>query len=247
VEKTYIVEVDGRVGHGEIEKIKRGTWLGPERAGGRGAGELARAKQGERTERFGVKVVGRERGRTILEVKIAEGKNREIRRVMARVGHTVRDLNRVAIGERLTVRGLGVGEYRALSAKEVEWLYKVSSPERKAEERAATQAWYEKKEMEKERRRLSTETQHAKRKTQNREGGGEERGEKPFRPQPVRKGRKPFVPPSGRNAGKVLGGSFLGRKRLEREGGAPAHEDAGTIRAEIRANHPLGDAAGSDE
>ncbi len=244
VEKTYLVEVDGRVGHGEIEKIKRGTWLGPERAGGRGAGERARSKQGERTERFGVKVVGRERGRTILEVKIAEGKNREIRRVMARVGHTVRDLNRVAIGERITLRGLGVGEYRALSAKEVEWLYKASSPERKAEERAATQAWYERKEMEKERKRLSAEMKDERRKTRD-ESVGEKA--KPFRPQPVRKGRKPFVPPSGRNAGKVLGGSFLGRKRMERESGVPAHEDAGAIQREIRAEHPLGDAAGSDE
>ena len=77
----------------------------------------------------------------------------------------------------------------------------------------------------------------------------DERVEKVFREKPVRKGRKPFVPPSGRNAGKVLGGSFLGRKRLEREqtGGAAPHEDAETVRREIRANHPLGDAAQGDD
>src|SRR3954462_14919900 len=36
VEKTYIIEVDGRVGHEDLEKIKRGMWLGPEHAGGMG-------------------------------------------------------------------------------------------------------------------------------------------------------------------------------------------------------------------
>ena len=41
--------------------------------------------------------------------------------------------------------------------------------------------------------------------------------EKEFRPRPERKGKKPFVPRTGRNAGKPLGGNYLGRQRLERE------------------------------
>src|SRR5271170_3516888 len=51
VEKTYIVEVDGRVGHDDLEKIKRGMWIGTER--GERAGGPRRAK----SERFKVKLV----------------------------------------------------------------------------------------------------------------------------------------------------------------------------------------------
>ena len=80
IEKTYIIEVDGRMGHAEVEKLKRGMWLGPERPGGQGA---------TKTDRFHVKLIGRERGRTIMEVRLSEAKNREIRRVMARIGHNV--------------------------------------------------------------------------------------------------------------------------------------------------------------
>jgi pseudouridine synthase len=237
VEKTFVVEVDGRVGHDDLEKIKRGMWLGPlpsERPGGQGA---------VKTERFKVKLVGRERGRTILEVTISEGKNREIRRVMARIGHVVRDLNRVAIADRVTIKGLEVGEFRPLTEAEVKWLFKASSPEFHTQQKAATQAWYEAKEMEKERKRLKAETQNATLKTQNKERPSPEtRERKEFRPRPARKGKKPFVPPSGRNAGKALGGNFIGRQRAEREGRVPKPE--GSVG---EGQHPLGDDAQFDE
>jgi 23S rRNA pseudouridine2605 synthase len=150
VEKTYIVEVEGRISPEGIEKIKRGMWLGPEHRGLMGA---------VKTDRFSVKVVGRERGRTILEVKISEGKNREIRRVMARIGNPVRDLNRVAIAGKVTIKGVDVGEFRRLSPSEVEWLYKASSPEYHEQQKNATQQWYEQKELEKERKRLAKEAE----------------------------------------------------------------------------------------
>ena len=73
-----------------------------------------------KTDRFRVKLVGRERGRTILELKISETKNREIRRVMARLGHNVKDLNRVAIAGKVTIKGVDVGEHRPLTESEVE-------------------------------------------------------------------------------------------------------------------------------
>src|SRR4051812_30602192 len=73
IETIYIVEVDGRLGHEDLEKIKRGMWLGPERPGSPGGAV--------KTDRFRLKVVGSERGRTILEVHVGEAKNSEIRRV----------------------------------------------------------------------------------------------------------------------------------------------------------------------
>ncbi len=264
VEKTYIVEVDGRIGHEDLEKIKRGMWLGPDRpkgtSGGSGGGHGA-----VKTERFKIKIVGRERGRTIMELNVAEGKNREIRRVMARIGHVVRDLNRVAIAEKLTTKNLDPGEFRPLTEKEVKWLYRASSPEYHGEQKADTQAWYEAKEMEKERKRLEKEAQEAKLKPPVKKGEegkpkmtSEEKRFKKFLERPERKGKKPFVPPTGRNAGIPQGGNFIGRKRMEKESYRPAEsereqEHAGDHEGEAPAKpiskraHPLGDAAGSDE
>jgi 23S rRNA pseudouridine2605 synthase len=241
VEKTYIVEVDGRVGHSEIEKIKRGMWLGPERPGAIGGAV--------KSERFRLKLVGRERGRTILEVTVAEGKNREIRRVMARIGHVVRDMNRVAIAGKLTLGTLKVGEYRPLTEKEVEWLHHASTREFHGEKRAATQAWFEAKEMEKERKRLAAEaeTQPVKARTPMAGATTGEKKEREFRVRPVRKGKKPFVPPSGRNVGKTLGGNFMGRKRFEQRGREDRTQNAEEMKHEPRSSHPLGDQAKSDE
>jgi len=244
VEKTYIVEVDGRLTPGDVEKVKRGMWLGPEH----GAGAAMR------TERFRLKIVGRERGRTILEVKVSEGTNREIRRVMARLGHTVRDLNRVAIAGKVTTKGLEVGAYRKLSEEEVKWLFHASSPEYHNRERMATQAWYEAKEMEKERKRLASEEEKARTAPPAARGASAREAAKEvvreFRERPVRKGRKPFVPPSGRNAGKLLGGSKQNRKMMEKmltrkQEDAEFGEERGSSaemphEAGPRAAHPLG-------
>jgi pseudouridine synthase len=243
VEKTYIVEVDGRIGHDEIEKIKRGVWLGPDRP--RGDGGPASAVK---SERFKIKLIGRERGRTILEINVAEGKNREIRRVMARIGHVVRDMNRVSIAEKITIQNLKVGGYRPLTEKEVKWLYHASSKEFHSEKRAATQAWFEAKEMEKERKRLAAEEkEQAARKPE----AAEPAKAKEFRERPVRKGKKPFVPPTGRNAGKALGGNFIGRIRAEkdqrRSAGRSESPETESPESSPRPSHPLGDAATSDE
>ena len=238
VEKTYIVEVDGRIGHGEIEKIKRGMWLGErKRPGETGAGA-------HRSEGFRVKLIGRERGRTILEVVISEGKNREIRRVMAAIGHPVRDLNRVAIAGKVTIKNLKVGAFRPLTEAEVKWLYKASSQEFHGEKRAATQAWYEAKEMEKERKRLAAEKLDEKSDATSQKSG-QRREKAEFRPRPKHKGKKPFVPPSGRNKGKPLGGNFIGRQRLENEMG---NVDKSVAPDGIPGPaHPLGDLARDED
>jgi hypothetical protein len=65
---------------------------------------------------------------------------------------------RVAIAEKITAAGLSPGEFRPLSPEEVHWLRKVSAPDYQNRKRQATQKWYERKEMEKERKRLQ---QHA--------------------------------------------------------------------------------------
>jgi hypothetical protein len=57
-----------------------------------------------------------------LEITLSEGKNREIRRVLARLGHKVVSLKRIGIGP-LKLGELPEGAYRPLGMSEVESLY----------------------------------------------------------------------------------------------------------------------------
>lgn len=104
VSKTYVVTVAGQMSPEELEKLKRGVFL-----------------DGKRTQGAGVKVLRRGGDNTLLEIRLREGRNREIRRMLLRLGHKVRKLKRVAIGP-ITDRGLKVGKYRVLSPGEVKAL-----------------------------------------------------------------------------------------------------------------------------
>ena len=59
----------------------------------------------------GIKIVKRKGRSTILELELREGKNREIRRLLARAGHKVVELERVAFGP-LRIGYLSVGKCR---------------------------------------------------------------------------------------------------------------------------------------
>jgi len=64
-------------------------------------------------------------GSTWLEIVLTEGKNRQVRRMGAAVGHEVLDLVRVRIG-RLALGDLAPGEWRELGPEEVRTLLRVS-------------------------------------------------------------------------------------------------------------------------
>jgi len=104
VTKTYRVKVQGRIEDEAVQKVRDGIHLAEGKTGG------ARILIQRRTVNS-----------STLLVTIREGKNRELRRVFARVGHKVLDLARVNIGP-LTARGLKVGRWRTLSRAEVEGL-----------------------------------------------------------------------------------------------------------------------------
>jgi len=55
---------------------------------------------------------------SLLEILLTEGRNREIRRMMARVGHKVLQLTRIAFGS-VRLGELPAGEYRELTPVEV--------------------------------------------------------------------------------------------------------------------------------
>ncbi len=71
----------------------------------------------------------RSQGSTWLEIVLTEGKNRQVRRMAAAVGHEVVELVRVRIG-RLGLGGLAPGEWRELRPEEVESLVSTARPPR---------------------------------------------------------------------------------------------------------------------
>ncbi|MFO0919285.1 MAG: pseudouridine synthase [Planctomycetaceae bacterium] len=87
---------------------------------------LAQLKQGQyfHEGKFRVRDVRRIAGKgqsTVLELTLTEGQNREIRRLLARVGHKVMALRRIAFGP-LLLGALEPGDYRPLSGAEIKAL-----------------------------------------------------------------------------------------------------------------------------
>ena len=62
-----------------------------------------------------------EKNYSICEIKIHEGRNRQVRKMCRAINHPVLRLRRVAMGK-ITLQKLEVGEYRYLSDKEIEYL-----------------------------------------------------------------------------------------------------------------------------
>jgi pseudouridine synthase len=111
VPKVYAVLVRGRVQTKDLEKARGGVWLA----------------EGPTT---GMKIYVERTGndRTYMKVTLREGKNREIRRVFAKLGFPVLELKRVRIGE-LSLHGLGSGKWRFLTPAEVAGLRAVATRE----------------------------------------------------------------------------------------------------------------------
>ena len=72
-----------------------------------------------------MRLLKRDRQRTRLRVEIRQGRNRQIRRVMAKLGHGVRKLRRIEFGP-LKLKGLRPGEWRELTGSEVAALKRVA-------------------------------------------------------------------------------------------------------------------------
>lgn len=110
VHKGYEVMVEGRIDEAAIEKLKRGVFLPHRRRDG---GSKASAAE--------LKVLRRDRDRSVLYVQLSEGRNRQIRRMLERLGHEVKRLRRISMGP-LTLTGLRPGQWRELLPSELESL-----------------------------------------------------------------------------------------------------------------------------
>jgi pseudouridine synthase len=118
ITKEYRVTCRGLASEEQLETLRRGLFLITPAADG--------SKTSKRASMESVRImkrqVDRARGdRTLLKVTLREGQNREIRRLLARVGLKVKELERVAIGP-LRLTGLEPGASKLLSKRDVEKL-----------------------------------------------------------------------------------------------------------------------------
>lgn len=110
VAKTYRAVVDGYVRGEVLDQLKSGIWLADPKKG-----------KGFKTGRSHIRIMKRSRDRSTLEITIREGRNRQVRRMLAKVGHKVRELTRVKMGP-ITLHNLEPGQFRLLSPREVKAL-----------------------------------------------------------------------------------------------------------------------------
>jgi 23S rRNA pseudouridine2605 synthase len=118
VPKEYRVVTTGLATPEHIAKLKKGMYLMTPDA----SGQIKNKRASLESVRVLKKFVDRHRGdRSVLSVQLREGQNREIRRLLARVGLKVRDLERVAIGP-LRAAELKPGQCKLLGKRDVDKL-----------------------------------------------------------------------------------------------------------------------------
>jgi 23S rRNA pseudouridine2605 synthase len=110
VHKTYHVEVAGQIESAELARLEEGMYL---------AEGFARV--------VGARIKSRFKKSTLLEITLAEGRNREIRRLLARTGHKVMRLRRVALGP-LRLGEVPRGASRPLTTAEIQALWHATTP-----------------------------------------------------------------------------------------------------------------------
>lgn len=115
VQKIYRAIVDGYLDGAALDSLQKGIWLADPKSG-----------KGFKTGRSIIRVVNRTRTRTVIEITIREGRNRQVRRMLARIGHKVRELTRIQLGS-LTLHGVGPGQFRELTPREVKQLYRLGA------------------------------------------------------------------------------------------------------------------------
>lgn len=108
VEKTYHAQVVGVPEQEVLDRLRKGIYI---------AEGFAHAKR--------VSIKSQHKQSALLEIVLDEGRNREVRRLLAKVGHKVLKLKRVALGP-LKLGDLPPGEFRPLRREEVRALRDVA-------------------------------------------------------------------------------------------------------------------------
>ncbi len=112
VAKTYRVTVRGEMSEGQMKRLAEGIEL-----------------DGRMTAPAGVRTLEKLEDRTVIEIVLHEGRNRQIRRMLEALEKEVIRLKRTAVGS-VELGSLPVGRYRDLTEKEIESLLKSAGADR---------------------------------------------------------------------------------------------------------------------
>ena len=104
VRKKYVAAVEGKVEPAMLEKFKRGVFF-----------------EGEKLKALVARIVTATRAKSVVELELGEGKNREVRRLFESQGLTVKRLVRTQIGK-IKLGELKPGCWRTLNAAEIKTL-----------------------------------------------------------------------------------------------------------------------------
>lgn len=102
--KQYIAIVEGVPNKNELEKFRRGLFI-----------------EGRKTSRASLKILKNFGTDSILDIKIHEGRNRQVKKMCEAINHPVKKLKRISIGE-IELGGLDVGNWRYLDDEEINYL-----------------------------------------------------------------------------------------------------------------------------
>lgn len=108
IEKKYHVQVAGRPEGSDLKTLTDGVYLAEGKAKATSASFIRKGKES-----------------SWIEITLTEGRNREIRRLLAKIGHKVRTLKRVSIGP-LKLKDLPKGAHRELTPGELNALRKAA-------------------------------------------------------------------------------------------------------------------------
>lgn len=121
VEKTYLARVRGIPEESKLKKLERGVIL----------------PEGGKTAPLKVSLARTTGKNAWVQIKLTEGKNRQIHQMCELIGHPVSKLKRIKIGF-LDTSGLRPGDYRSLSEKEI---YRLKSARKKEKTVEKTRAY----------------------------------------------------------------------------------------------------------
>lgn len=102
--KTYIATVEGRPNSRELKLLRDGLNI-----------------RDLKTQRAEIKILKNFDSDSIIKITIYEGQNHQIKRMFSYIGHRVKKLKRISMGE-IKLEGLEIGNYRYLNKEEVRYL-----------------------------------------------------------------------------------------------------------------------------
>lgn len=108
MEKVYRTKIMGNLSDSDIESIKRGIVI-----------------DDYKTAPAGIRIINSAQDRSVVEITIHEGKNRQVRNMFEVLNHPVIRLKRIAIGS-VGINGLEEGKWRYLSKNEILGLKKAA-------------------------------------------------------------------------------------------------------------------------